>query len=109
MSLCSVDEQRDRKRCAADTHPIRAVLSPAALNSTAIDPNTHPTPSTPTVREGHVKRVIDEDIQGTVLELSALNIANASIACPADPTKNLGASRWSCKLPPCVSPSGWYC
>lgn len=42
------------------------------------------------VREGHVKRVTDEDIQGTVLELAAQNIANVYIACPADPSKTLG-------------------
>lgn len=42
------------------------------------------------VKEGHVKRVTDEDIQGAVLELAASNIANVSISCPADPTKNLG-------------------
>ncbi|KIY95116.1 hypothetical protein MNEG_12843, partial [Monoraphidium neglectum] len=42
------------------------------------------------VREGHVKRVTDEDIQGAVLELAADNIANVSISCPADPNKNLG-------------------
>ena len=45
------------------------------------------------MKEGHVKRVTDEDIQGTVLELAAANIANVSISCPADPTKTLGAHR----------------
>jgi hypothetical protein len=43
-------------------------------------------------REGHVRRVTDEDIQGTALELAADNIANVHISCPADPTKTLGAA-----------------
>ena len=38
-----------------------------------------------------MRRVTDEDIQGTVLELAAESIANASISCPADPGKTLGA------------------
>ncbi|GBF93003.1 cilia- and flagella-associated protein, partial [Raphidocelis subcapitata] len=42
------------------------------------------------VKEGHVKRVTDEDIQGTALELAAESIANVYIACPADPSKTLG-------------------
>ncbi|KAI8462831.1 MAG: transcription factor IIB-like protein [Monoraphidium minutum] len=42
------------------------------------------------VREGHAKRVTDEDIQGAVMELSADNISNVSVSCPADPTKTLG-------------------
>ncbi|KAF6255993.1 gene trap locus 3 [Scenedesmus sp. NREL 46B-D3] len=42
------------------------------------------------VRQGHIKRVTDEDIQSSVLEISSINISNTFITCPADPDKTLG-------------------
>ncbi|WIA16246.1 hypothetical protein OEZ86_007751 [Tetradesmus obliquus] len=42
------------------------------------------------VRQGHIKRVTDEDIQSSVLEISSSNISNTFITCPADPSKTLG-------------------
>jgi hypothetical protein len=42
------------------------------------------------VRQGHIKRVTDEDIQSSVLEISSVNISNTFITCPADPSKTLG-------------------
>jgi hypothetical protein len=68
------------RRARAATHARERAPPPLEQNARA-------------VREGHVKRVTDEDIQGAVLELSAANIANVSVSCPADPTKTLGAAR----------------
>jgi hypothetical protein len=44
----------------------------------------------PAVEDGSVKRVTDEDIQSSVLELSGANVSTTSITCPGDRTKTLG-------------------
>ncbi|KAL4853925.1 Cilia- and flagella-associated protein 20 [Chlorella vulgaris] len=42
------------------------------------------------VENGHIKRLTDEDIQSSVLEVAGANVATAFITCPADPAKSLG-------------------
>lgn len=42
------------------------------------------------VRNGHVKRITDEDIQSSVLEVVGSNVSTCYITCPADPKKTLG-------------------
>ncbi|KAI0982487.1 hypothetical protein GJ496_007481 [Pomphorhynchus laevis] len=42
------------------------------------------------VKNGHIKRITDEDIQSLVLEIMGENISNVFISCPADPRKSLG-------------------
>ncbi|KAJ9518253.1 hypothetical protein QJQ45_010270 [Haematococcus lacustris] len=42
------------------------------------------------VRNGHIKRITDQDIQSSVLEICGDNVANVFITAPADPTKTLG-------------------
>lgn len=44
----------------------------------------------PAVENGHIKRVTDEDIQSSVLEVAGPNVSTAYITCPADPAKTLG-------------------
>lgn len=46
------------------------------------------------VRNGHIKRITDQDIQSLVLEIISSNVATSYITCPADPKKTL-----SIKLP----------
>jgi len=41
-------------------------------------------------RNGHVKRVTDNDIQSTVLEIIGNNVSTTYITCPGDATKTLG-------------------
>lgn len=41
------------------------------------------------VRNGHVKRITDHDIQSLVLEMCGTNVATTYITCPADPKKTL--------------------
>ena len=43
-----------------------------------------------TVRNGHVKRITDEDIQSSVLEMMSTNVSTTYITCPADPYQTLG-------------------
>jgi len=43
-----------------------------------------------TVRNGHVKRITDEDIQSSVLEIMGTNVSTNFIICPADAKKTLG-------------------
>jgi hypothetical protein len=43
-----------------------------------------------TVRNGHIKRITDQDIQSSVLELMGTNVSTNFITCPADPKKTLG-------------------
>ncbi|KAL3315025.1 Cilia- and flagella-associated protein 20 [Cichlidogyrus casuarinus] len=42
------------------------------------------------VRNGHIKRIIDDDIRSLVLELIGSNISSTYISCPLDATKTLG-------------------
>lgn len=42
------------------------------------------------VRNGHIKRITDEDIQSSVLEIMSSNVSTTFITCPADPQKTLG-------------------
>lgn len=41
------------------------------------------------VKNGHIKRLTDEDIQSSVLELAGTNVSTTFISCPADPKKTL--------------------
>lgn len=42
------------------------------------------------VKNGHIKRITDQDIQSSVLEIMSTNVSTTYITCPADPTKTLG-------------------
>ena len=42
------------------------------------------------VRNGHIKRITDQDIQSSVLEIMGTNVSTTYISCPADPKKALG-------------------
>ncbi|KAI6197057.1 DUF667 domain-containing protein [Aphelenchoides besseyi] len=42
------------------------------------------------VRNGHIKRITDEEIQSLVIEIIGANVSTASISCPLDPNKTLG-------------------
>ena len=42
------------------------------------------------VRNGHIKRITDNDIQSSVLEIMSTNISTTFVSCPADNTKTLG-------------------
>lgn len=42
------------------------------------------------VRNGHVKRITDEDIQSSVLEIVGSNVSTCYITCPANPKQTLG-------------------
>ncbi|XP_010215672.1 PREDICTED: cilia- and flagella-associated protein 20 [Tinamus guttatus] len=44
----------------------------------------------PEVRNGHIKRITDNDIQSLVLEIEGTNVSTTYITCPADPKKTLG-------------------
>lgn len=41
------------------------------------------------VRNGHIKRLVDHEIQCSVLELHAINIDTVFISCPLDPSQTL--------------------
>ncbi|CAK9084103.1 unnamed protein product [Durusdinium trenchii] len=42
------------------------------------------------VRNGHIKRLTDSDIQSSVLEIMGTNVSTTYITCPSDPAKTLG-------------------
>merc|ERR1719258_680514 len=42
------------------------------------------------VRNGHIKRITDQDIQSCVLEVMGTNVSTTYITCPADGNKTLG-------------------
>merc|ERR1712216_41533 len=41
-------------------------------------------------RNGHIKRITDQDIQSSVLEIMGTNVSTNYITAPADPQKTLG-------------------
>ena len=42
------------------------------------------------MRNGHIKRITDNDIQSLVLEIEGTNVSTTYITCPQDPKKTLG-------------------
>jgi len=42
------------------------------------------------VRNGHIKRITDQDIQSSVLEVMGTNVSTNYITCPLDASKTLG-------------------
>ena len=42
------------------------------------------------MRNGHIKRITDPDIQSSVLEIMGTNVSTNFITCPADANKTLG-------------------
>ncbi len=42
------------------------------------------------VRNGHIKRITDPDIQSSVLEICGSNVSTTFVTCPADPKETLG-------------------
>ncbi|KAL0218404.1 hypothetical protein P9112_004057 [Eukaryota sp. TZLM1-RC] len=42
------------------------------------------------VRNGHIKRITDPDIQSLALEIAGTNVSTTYISCPADPKQTLG-------------------
>jgi len=42
------------------------------------------------VRNGHIKRITDDDIQSLVIEIMGTNVSTTYITCPADKKKTLG-------------------
>ena len=42
------------------------------------------------VRNGHIKRITDSEIQSSVLEIAGSNVSTSFITCPSDPKKTLG-------------------
>ena len=42
------------------------------------------------VKNGHIKRITDEDIQSSVLEIIGTNVSTAYLKCPQQDSKTLG-------------------
>ncbi len=42
------------------------------------------------VQNGHIKRITDQDIQSSVLEIISTNVSTTYVTCPSDPQKTLG-------------------
>jgi hypothetical protein len=42
------------------------------------------------VHNGHIKRLTDQDIQSSVLEIMGTNVTTALITCPQNPNETLG-------------------
>uniref|UniRef100_A0A915EI65 CFA20 domain-containing protein n=1 Tax=Ditylenchus dipsaci TaxID=166011 RepID=A0A915EI65_9BILA len=42
------------------------------------------------VKNGHIKRITDDEIQSLVIEIVGANVSTAYISCPFDPKKTLG-------------------
>lgn len=43
-----------------------------------------------TVKNGHIKRLVDSDIESSAIELIGANVNANFITCPADPNMTLG-------------------
>ncbi len=86
---------RTRRFALAGAGP-RTCHKSSAHPSTPLPPRVPPKwprpsrPSPPAVENGHIKRVTDEHIHSSVLEVAGANVSTAYITCPADPGKTLG-------------------
>ena len=70
----------------------------------SLSPPSRPLPPPPlplAVRNGHIKRITDQDIQSSVLEIMSANVSTTFVSCPADPAQTLGI-----RLPFLVRPAG---
>lgn len=73
-----------RQQATADLGQEGKARSRRALRS---DTRAHRCPQ---VRNGHIKRITDNEIQSLVLEIAGTNVSTTYITCPADPKKTLG-------------------
>lgn len=69
---------------SADVHPL---CSSCRAHLTHASRPQHPSPA---VRNGHIKRLTDADIQSSVLEIMGSNVSTTYITTPADPAQTLG-------------------
>lgn len=53
-------------------------------------PSAHRAALPRAVRNGHIKRITDSEIQSSVLEIAGSNVSTTFITCPSDPKKTLG-------------------
>jgi hypothetical protein len=42
------------------------------------------------IKNGHVKRIMDVDMQSSVIEIVGANVSTNFVQCPADPNQTLG-------------------
>ena len=42
------------------------------------------------MKNGHIKRIMDGDMQSSVLEIAGANVSTNYIICPSDPNQTLG-------------------
>ena len=42
------------------------------------------------IKNGHVKRIMDGDMQSSVIEIIGANVSTNFISCPSDPNQTLG-------------------
>jgi hypothetical protein len=42
------------------------------------------------IKNGHLKRIMDGDMQSSVIEIVGANVSNNYISCPSDPNQTLG-------------------
>lgn len=42
------------------------------------------------VKNGHIKRITDQDIKSSVIEIVGTNVSTNYVTCPADPKATLG-------------------
>lgn len=94
----------DRQQAAADMGQDRCVPAHTTCTPAASSADVHPLCSScrslshasrrqhpsPAVRNGHIKRLTDADIQSSVLEIMGSNVSTTYITTPADLAQTLG-------------------
>ncbi|PKK25710.1 cilia and flagella associated protein 20 [Columba livia] len=81
-----------REQASRGVPEVGSAVSPGAeLGCVApLSPGGHRFEPPLAVRNGHIKRITDNDIQSLVLEIEGTNVSTTYITCPADPKKTLG-------------------
>lgn len=78
-------------RCCAPLPAAAPIPSPSPPLPNAHKRHMHlHRPRQAAVRNGHIKRLTDPDIQSSVLEIMSSNVATTYISTPADPEETLG-------------------
>jgi hypothetical protein len=70
-------------------YPARSVVSPR-LSRSLLAPTPQLIPKHFSVKNGHIKRLTDPDIQSSVLEICGTNVSTTFVSCPANPKETLG-------------------
>jgi hypothetical protein len=83
----------EQDRCVEKSllYPVWFVVSPRLSDPPLpLAPTRNKFHNRSSVKNGHIKRLTDPDIQSSVLEICGTNVSTTFVSCPANPKETLG-------------------